>query len=682
MDEFLIGSCVVQLKSLCFELGRDKNNRATSTLVQVLRESSEQHDKANHIPAAVSLEELHQILNASSISMQDIARSEAPYPKLFPTRKLQCLHGRQRYEAALELYGLEAWWTVRLFCIPEGCDPIHIPSLRREIDQCYYQTPSSDGEIFRKIRSYEDMDQPDWARIWRLRLSRSKQKALRAIELRAPLLAKLDQLRPFPGLWDGFELGNIARHLSLHADDEILRYLEYVFNVWNKITLGNPVVREATDTATVQKLQLRAPSASTVDVATIKRLIQSGLIFTNIDQPELLSTIKQSILDLDTIIPSIKTFHEDMKYLSIGISILRSHIIDSDRYGSVLGSLEEIWESPGCCLVETGEGVFCEVPELPPTAQLAYQQLFLSAIRNFPYLSTFTPRCERGNQPSIGSVEPAYLARFLRGAQKLGFKSERLEKSLLRLVEIPAPLPNQGEKCEESRLNRRCGRPFMNSYKYFSSRLFLPSLMEMEELNRHPTPMVVQRHLFHAFHRYDLLCTTGDANMTVSSEISNRISANTVRRQSQDSSIVLDISSGSTPQLPQIMSRSPLEFPSPLKGSRLPSRYDVSAATNLSSYTQRSSSPDEALQTVSKTKEHREYYVIGETEAIHPLSSATTWSTRSICRPNDVATFSPLTDTPFLREAGFDLGNQWADRWSGGTSRSVLFPEEVARHLI
>lgn len=283
MDEFLIGTCVVQLKSFFFESGREKDDRATRTLVQVLKESSEQHDKHNQIPVAVSLEELHQVLNDSSISMQEIARSEAPYPKLFPIRKLRCLHGRQRYEAAIELYSLEAWWPVRLFCIPEGCDPNHIPSLRREIDQYYYQTPSSDGEIFRKIRSYEDMHQRDWAHTWRLRLSRSKQKALRAIELRAPLLAKLDQLRLFPGLWDGFELGNIARHLSLHADDEVLRYLEHIFNVWNKITLGNPVIREATDTATVNKLQLRVPSASTVDVDTIKRLMQSGSIFTRID---------------------------------------------------------------------------------------------------------------------------------------------------------------------------------------------------------------------------------------------------------------------------------------------------------------------------------------------------------------------------------------------------------------
>lgn len=371
-----------------------------------------------------------------------------------------------------------------------------------------------------------------------------------------------------------------------------------------------------------------------------------------------------------------------MKYLSIGISILRSHIIDSDRHGTVLDSLEEIWESPGCCLVETGEGVFCEVLKLLPTAQLAYQQLFLSAIRNFPYLSTFTPRYERGDQPSISSVEPAYLARFLRGAQKIGFNSGRLEKSLLRLVEIPALLPNQAEKCEEVWLNRRCGRPFMNSYKYFSSRLFLPSLVGVHEPSRHPSPMVVQKHLFHAFHGPNLLCTAGTGLSEISSNTSDNTVGFTIRGQCQDSPSGLNFSAVSVPKLPQIISSSPLAFPSPLNGSRLPSEYDTSATTDLWSYTQTSSSLDEISKSISKTKEHREYFVIGETEGLPPLASATTWSTRSICRPSDVATFSPLTDTLFLREAGFKLGNQWTDRWSGDTNRSLLFPEEVTSHLI
>lgn len=81
-----------------------------------------------------------------------------------------------------------------------------------------------------------------YSQLWRLRLSNCKQVALGAVERCQSVLDKLDQLRVFLGLWDGLQLGNIQKNLALHATDELLRYLQYIYNVWDRLTLHEPAV--------------------------------------------------------------------------------------------------------------------------------------------------------------------------------------------------------------------------------------------------------------------------------------------------------------------------------------------------------------------------------------------------------------------------------------------------------
>lgn len=316
------------------------------------------------------------------------------------------------------MLGPEAWWTVRLFCIP--ADSNVTTCLSKETDQYSFQTPPSDGDIFCRIREYQEAGRLEQSQHWRLRLSRGKKMALRAIELRPALLAHLDKLRAFPGLWDGFQLGCIERHLALHATEEMLCYLRHIDKTWQQITLGNQELSNAADMATVKGLELRAPAVSRVDAVVVRDLMRSGVLFSRVADPTLRIRLQDSVLRIRCIIPSIATFHENMKNLSIGMHILQDYLLDGLRHTTVYQAMRERWAAPGRCLIEYDEGMYREVTHRAPTADLAYRQVFLAALRHFPELSNIPPRCERGQKKTMAGPRKARIEMFLQGAQRQG----------------------------------------------------------------------------------------------------------------------------------------------------------------------------------------------------------------------------------------------------------------------
>lgn len=91
----------------------------------------------------------------------------------------------------------------------------------------------------------------------------------------------MNKLIVFPGLWNenSLQLGNIRNTMALHCDEELIRYLDHVYAVWNHITLGNPEVSKAVDSLTVQNLERMAPLASSEDRTSIREGIVTGKYF-------------------------------------------------------------------------------------------------------------------------------------------------------------------------------------------------------------------------------------------------------------------------------------------------------------------------------------------------------------------------------------------------------------------
>lgn len=428
MIDYFVGSCQLALGRLTFDSSREPNPSAIRRLSEVLRLSCD--PMSHQIPVVVSPEELQTVLDDSNVSREALVENRQPYPELFPSAKLRGIHGRQRFEAALRVYGSRKLWTVQLYCIPAGSDVYRL--LQPEVDQYFYQTPPSDGEIFLKIRENKGPGQVDIAKLWRLKLSSYKQKVLGTVERQSGLLEKLDQLRAFPGLWNGFQLGNMEKHLKLHTPEEVSHYLQHVHKTWQLITLDDPTIQKATDFQTVKRLELLAPAVFSADGAEVRRLISDGTLFPSVSAPSVRARIQDAMLQIVGLIPSITTFHQNMMLLSIVAKILRRHIVGDARSGSLRSAMMGCWQAPEKMLIEEAENSFCKL-HFPPSFDLAYRQVFMSALRHFSRLSVVGPRCERGQSMNAAMVDDQYLAQFLRGAWKQGFRSVKIEATLAQL---------------------------------------------------------------------------------------------------------------------------------------------------------------------------------------------------------------------------------------------------------
>lgn len=93
MDEFLLGTCQVQLKHLNFDLCREPLQEATARLQHFIQHHCDPLN--NPVPAAVTPNELRRLLTASALSISHLT-TQAPYPQIHlpPDIQLCCLHGR------------------------------------------------------------------------------------------------------------------------------------------------------------------------------------------------------------------------------------------------------------------------------------------------------------------------------------------------------------------------------------------------------------------------------------------------------------------------------------------------------------------------------------------------------------------------------------------------------------
>ncbi|KAK8013341.1 hypothetical protein PG991_008934 [Apiospora marii] len=194
--------------------------------------------------------------------------------------------------------------------------------------------------------------------------------------------------------------------------------------------------------------KFKAPSASQHDRELITKAMADGQLFPLITKVQQRKRLLHNILSLTVVIPSIKTFHENMKYFSIGAKIIQEHVGENyvaSRRGPRITLMRLVlrdWRQPAG-KVENGEGHYY-LTEGPMTEQLAYTQLFLSALRHFPRLSNESPRQDRRGEVMNAKLGKEQLKRFCDGARQLGFCNPKLDH--------PAQVgiaPDEGTYCME-----------------------------------------------------------------------------------------------------------------------------------------------------------------------------------------------------------------------------------------
>ena len=501
-ESYELGYAQIQLRNLTFPFARDKELAAVDCLAAIFKERCDPDAMENQIPVFVSPSELVHILTQTpGIELETLAHGQPPFPRLKPTGDVRCLHGRQRYEAAMRNFGPEKWWSVRIFRIPEGSDPEIL--LLRHIDQSSHQMKLSDGDVFRHVFACRRMRQRENENYWHLHLSKDKKGALKRILEDEVMSELLYELTDYPGLRNGWQLGNIDKHFADRCPEEIYNYLRHIKETWRKITLNNSDVRLATDNETVKELTLLCPSASYADNDKVRLLMRSGKLFGSISDSHLRGQIEQQLLGIGVVIPSIETFHGNMKYLRVGMRILRDHLLDGRPLGkheTVAQAMQEIWQ-PRETLIEHAEHQFYPIT-CSPSFSLAFQALFISALRNFPHLSAERPIVQHGIQPIHAGTDESTLKRFLLHAQAQGFNSSTIESKLRSISTTTLlPVPSQSFPCksQESVVKRRCGRPLTCSYRYIANNLFLPRMLRENEICLYPSTMFVQCDFMRSF---------------------------------------------------------------------------------------------------------------------------------------------------------------------------------------
>jgi Protein of unknown function (DUF3723) len=98
---------------------------------------------------------------------------------------------------------------------------------------------------------------------------------------------------------------------------EVLHYLEYIKKFWTNLLDGTGAPNSAIDADTVSALQSRVPGLCIGDRKWLEEQMQSHTIFISVTDAGVRDRLWQKIREVHTIIPTLATFFEDLKYFAL-----------------------------------------------------------------------------------------------------------------------------------------------------------------------------------------------------------------------------------------------------------------------------------------------------------------------------------------------------------------------------
>lgn len=217
--------------------------------------------------------------------------------------------------------------------------------------------------------------------------------------------------------------------MESHVSQELSHYLTHILATWETI-VGRDCAAHV-DANTVASLQGRSPHSCVEDRDYITKIFVSGELFRTVTDQTARRFILDRLLQIKTIIPSIHTFLEDTKFLEPPSKILRV-LLPFDYKGTIQEGLIRAYTLPqdGSFRVQKHENEYMSLKQLPEFGfWSAYRQLWLFALRHFPFISDVKPRkSSRGHAVDIGtktSRECWFLLADL--AMKVGFWSPEIQ---------------------------------------------------------------------------------------------------------------------------------------------------------------------------------------------------------------------------------------------------------------
>ncbi|KAF4448267.1 DUF3723 domain protein [Fusarium austroafricanum] len=450
------------------------------------------------ITGIVSPKKLENILEQLVITRQQFQQTLVAQEPLSNSKfKIDCLLGQHCLDKAKALLGQDHECIVRIYSIPP------------ELPGRY-----GDGEICRQILLLYK-EQPSLAQKWLERLSRGKRKHVTMVFHRDGIWNAMKEVAVFPGLWHDIKLGNWAKHLAAHIDKQIETYWKHIYRVWNGVVFNgiDESLRQRLDASSARFLQFKAPGWSEKDQEAIREKMKNGTLFCNISSEEARASLLRNLLAFKGVIPSILTFHENMRYLTVGAKILERYIevktptekakpelAPLKTPESLYNNLEQDWGKQFTdqqYRVECEEGLYRPM-NIAPNVQGAFVQLMLAALRSFPFLSSETPLQDIKGIGMNAFADDSHRRRLCMTAYSMGFWNEKIQKGL--------ELPDESvqRKMPEYILVQteqiwRGGLPTISVFTELRTRSFLPNLASAarDATGREPSATLIQ---------YDFIC--------------------------------------------------------------------------------------------------------------------------------------------------------------------------------
>ena len=204
---------------------------------------------------------------------------------------------------------------------------------------------------------------------------------------------------------------------------EMLRYLGHIHSVWNRIVRSHS--NDIVDAFTVESLQMLAPQSS-LDFRKIKSLMHEKGLFPSVQNKYQRDKILHNLRRVQCLIPSLYTFFENLKYLEPCCVAIKT-LLPAKQKKTIFQAFHHCYREPDRPFIETAAGrAYYDHEDGVKSERIAYLQIWLCAMRNFPDLTVHTPRKDiDGMKPLPKGPNPLALHHWGRLAVALGFSTRR-----------------------------------------------------------------------------------------------------------------------------------------------------------------------------------------------------------------------------------------------------------------
>ncbi|KAF7166680.1 hypothetical protein CNMCM6106_002396 [Aspergillus hiratsukae] len=478
-------------------------------------------EPCNFISAVIDDDTLNQAIIQSSATVEALrSETEMPFLLLPNGYRLRCLYGRHRVEAAKEvLIPGDSWWSVTLYhdSIPRD--------LRRQL--CIHRDGDfSSGDVYRNLRHCELTTNTELA-FWLSKLSKRSRRDLVSTKKRYPIiLAALDKLLPFPGLWADFSFGFLRRLIEISCPVEITGYLDGIYRIWSTLFEG---MNELVDLMSVRLVENLVPQQSCTDRNEVRDTMENGILFPHVVGSTARENLLNGLLGIHGRILSLHSLVQDSLLWHPCAQAIKQLV--PGRCDDLRHALLPRFHGDGAeWLIQTGENAVealqAGLGDSPQPAIAAYVQLWLFAIR---YIESLTRTNLPGSRDERNSErhslrptrrESSHQLGVL--ARQLGFKSHQIDSfcgqsamkpsarayllarrpqtnyvyptqwensassRIVQLIGVPKPITTYTVVVPPTATNssgkvKRCGLPSLKSYLKDRESIYIPHIYSPDQ---------------------------------------------------------------------------------------------------------------------------------------------------------------------------------------------------------